>query len=300
MSHPPSEGESLNQAVEQWWNSNPFTLGLSNTNRHDLTGRVEEVNEHFFSEVERKMRKWWVGATHEPGEPILSKFVPYASLKGKEVLDIAVGTGWSAVEMAQHGAHVLGIDLTDEAIRISTRHAAIKNVQTIRFQKMDAQALSLQDNAFDFVLAWGCHMHMPKTEVSLREVCRVLKPMGLTVSYWYNKSSWTYWFNFIFLRGILLGKLFTYKGDTTRLVSRYTDGAAKGGNALTKVYRPDQLVQMYKDAGFSSAWVVTLPLPGEVEGWPMGKFPIFRFLPASLRTWLGKKWAWGLVVLAVK
>lgn len=295
-----NESKSLNKSVEDWWNNNPFTLGLSNSNKHDLTGRVEQIDLAFFKEVERKMRKWWVGATHEPGKPILSKFVPYESLKGKQVLDIAVGTGWSAVEMAQHGANVLGIDLTDEAIRLSTEHARLKGVSNVVFKKMDAQRMTLEEASFDFVLAWGCHMHMPETEQSLKEVHRVLKPMGLTVSYWYNKSSWTYWFNFLFLRGILLGKLWTYKGDTTRLVSRYTDGASKGGNALTKVYTPDGLVQMYKDAGFCSAWVVTLPLPGEVEGWPAGKFPIFKYLPSSIRRWLGRKWAWGLVVLAVK
>ena len=291
----------LNKAVENWWNSNPFTLGLGTKDRHDLTGKVEQIDLTFFKEVERKMRKWWIGATYEyASQPLLANFVPYKSLAGKQVLDIAVGTGWSAVEMAQHGAHVTGIDITDEAIRLSKQHAELKGVQNVHFQKMDAQALTFPDAQFDFVLSWGCHMHMPDTEKSLSEVHRVLKPMGLAVSYLYNKSSWTYWFNFLFLRGILGGKLFKYRGDATKLVSRYTDGSAKGGNALTKVYTPSELVGMYRAAGFSSAWVVTLPLRGEVEGWPVGVFPVFKFLPECLRVWMGKKWAWGLVVMAVK
>lgn len=294
------ETKNKTNAVENWWNNNPFTCGVVSTEGNDLTGLPTEITENFFKETERKMRKWWVGATHEEGEPLLSKFVPYKSLQGAEVLDIAVGTGWSSIEMAQHGAHVTGIDLTENAIKISKQHADLKKVSGINFLKMDAQNLEFPNEKFDFALAWGCHMHMPDTQKSLHEVYRVLKPRGMTVSYWYNKSSWTYWFNFMFLRGILGGKLFTYKGDSTRLVSRFTDGSSKGGNELTKVYSPDELEKLYRDAGFSSVWVKTVPMRTEVEGWPVAKVPLFKYLPASWRRYLGKQWAWGLVAIAIK
>lgn len=283
------DSKNLNTAVETWWNDHPFTCGIGSTKAHDLTGKVDVLDREFFDALDRRMHKWWDGATQEAGMPLLSKLVPYGALSGKNILDIAVGTGWSSILMAQHGAQVTGIDLTDEAIRMSQRHAELKGVTTAHFEKMDAQQLVFPDQTFDFVLAWGCHMHMPDTERSLREVARTLKPGGMTVAYWYNKSSWTYWFNFLFLRGILLGKLITYRGNTTKLVSRYTDGAATGGNALTKVYTPEVLEHMYRDAGFSSVWTKTLPLRGEVEGWPFAKFPIFRFLPKSWRNWMGKQ-----------
>lgn len=295
---PEAEAESYTEHVQSWWNKHPFTLGLGSSAERDLTGPVGEIDRHFFDEVERKMRKWWIGATHESGEPLLSKFVPYRELAGKKVLDIAIGTGWSTIAFAEHGAEVWGIDLTEEAIRMSRRHAELKGF-TPHLAQMDAQALTFADATFDFVLAWGCHMHMPDTERSLREVRRVLKPGCATVAYWYNRSSWTYWFNFVFLRGILGGKLFAYRFNTTRLVSRYTDGSAIGGNALTKVYSPAELVRMYRAAGFSSVKVETMPLKGEVEGWPMAKFPVFRYLPQFIRNWMGKRWAWGLVVTAV-
>jgi hypothetical protein len=57
---------------------------------------------------------------------------------------------------------------------------------------------------------------------------------------------------------------------------------------------------MYRAAGFSQVKVETLPLRGEVEGWPMAQFPIFRYAPASVRRWMGRAWAWGVVVTAVK
>lgn len=284
--------------VEAWWNDHPFTCGLGSEDANDLTGRVGQFDLHFFQEVERKMRKWWKGATYEGDRMLLSKFVPYALLHGKKVLDIAIGTGWSLVDFAKSGADTWGIDLTAEAVKMSSEHLRLKG-QTAQVQQMDAQHLSFSDGAFDFVLGWGCYMHMPDTLGALRETRRVLKEGGQTVAYFYNKSSWTYWFNFIFLRGILGGKLFQYKWNTTRLVSRYTDGSSRGGNALTKVHTPRELEELYRTAGFTHVTVETMPLPGEVEGWPAGKFPLFRFLPVRLRRWMGRRWAWGLVVTAI-
>ena len=81
-------------------------------------------------------------------------------------------------------------------------------------------------------------------------------------------------------------------------MSRYTDGSSHGGNALTKVYSPRDLKRMYQAAGFSSVKIDVLPLKGEVEGWPMAKAPFFKYLPKGVRDWMGRRWAWGMVVTA--
>jgi ubiquinone/menaquinone biosynthesis C-methylase UbiE len=288
------------EKVRNWWNDHPFTAGVGTSAEQDLTGRVSTLDINTFNNIERRMRKWWKGATYEkPEDPLISKMVPYSELQGKDVLDIAIGSGWSVVDFAKAGANVTGIDLTDEAIKMTTEHLKIKGLNAT-LKRMDAQNLEFPDNSFDYVLGWGCFMHMPDTPGAIKQVYRVLKPGGRTCSYWYNKSSWTYWFNFIFLRGILLGKLIKYRFNTTRLVSRYTDGAAKGGNELTKVFSPKELKAMHEAAGFKDVRVEVLCLPGEVEGWPAGKFPIFRYLPQGIRKWLGDRYAWGLIVYATK
>lgn len=217
------DAQSYTDNVRQWWDRNPFTMGLGSKEENDLTGRVEQVDAKFFQETDRKLRKWWVGATHEEGQRVLAKFVPYALLRGKKVLDIAIGTGWSVVDFAAEGAQVTGIDLTDEAVRLTQRHLALKGL-TADVQRMDAQQLAFADGSFDFVLAWGCLMHMPDTERALKQIARVLVPGGGTVAYWYNKSSWTYWFNFIFLRGILCGSSRTGGGSRWRAVLRARRG----------------------------------------------------------------------------
>jgi len=299
---PETAAREYTDVVRSWWDEHPFTLGLGSREANDLTGRVgEDIGLDFFNEVERKMRKWWIGATYDEGGPLIGKFVPYDDLRGKDVLDIAIGTGWSTVAFAEYGATVNGIDITPEAVRMTRRHLELKNLEKdVRLAQMDAQRLEFPDRCFDFVLAWGCYMwHMPDTYRALQETHRVLKSGATAVSYWYNKSSWTYWFNFMFLRGVLCGKLLRYRFNPTRIVSRYTDGSAVGGNSLTKAYSPSELTRMYRNAGFRSVRIDTMPLQGEVEGWPAGKFPVFKYLPSGLRRWMGRKWAWGLVVTAI-
>ena len=84
-------------------------------------------------------------------------------------------------------------------------------------------------------------MHMPDTAGAIREIYRVTKHGGRTLAYMYNKSSWPFWFNLILLKGIVLGGLVRFRGDITRLASRYSDGYTTGGNPLTKFYKPKML-----------------------------------------------------------
>ena len=78
----------------------------------------------------------------------------YDWLKGKDVLDIAVGSGFSLVSFAKGGARVTGIDITDYAVLESEKNLELRNLAGIVL-KMDAQSLSFDDNSFDFVNAWG-------------------------------------------------------------------------------------------------------------------------------------------------
>lgn len=296
-----SAAEAYTDVVRDWWEAHPFTLGLAASSEKDtdLTGRIEDLDEAFFANVDRKMRKFCGTSGQAEGAPLLSSLVPYDSLKGKCVLDIAVGSGWTCVTLAEQGACVYGIDLTKEAIRMSQRHAELKHV-SVDLKLMDAQRLEFADGFFDYTLAWGCLMHMPDTERALREINRTLVSGGRTLAYMYNKSSWTYWFNFFLLRGVLKGDLIRLKGNTTALVSKHSDGAPTGGNMLTKAYSPREITKMFEKAGFSNVKAWPFYIPHEVDGWPMAKFPFFRHLPISMKVWLGKRFAWGMIVTAEK
>ncbi|PIQ69010.1 MAG: hypothetical protein COV91_00790 [Candidatus Taylorbacteria bacterium CG11_big_fil_rev_8_21_14_0_20_46_11] len=289
-----------NDEVEGWWEKNPFTWGISDKST-DLVGKIdfEKMDLHYFDEVDRKFRKHTRGGSQDDGAPLFSKLLKYEWFKGKKVLDIAVGSGFSMVAFIKGGGQVTGIDITDFAVQEARRNLAVRGL-TGEVIKMDAQKMSFPDESFDFVSAWGCLMHMPDTEKAVSEIYRVVRPQGKVFAYMYNRSSWPFWFNLIFLRGILMGKLITYRFDIDRLTSRYSDGFSVGGNMLAKFYSPRQAATIFKKAGFSKVRSFPLDLPYEPSGWPVRRFPVFKYLPKSLRGYMSKRWGYGLMVIGEK
>lgn len=260
---------------------------------------MAQMNLHYFQEIERKFRKHCREGAQEEGAPLFSNLIDYDWLRGKKVLDIATGSGFAMVAFIQGGADVIGIDLTDFAVAQAKRNLAVRNLKGTVI-KMDAQQMNFEDESFDFVNAWGCLMHMPDTEKAIGEIYRVLKPGGKVLAYMYNKSSWPFWFNLIFLRGILMGQLIRYRFDIDRLTSRWSDGFSVGGNPLAKFYTPKQAASFFKNAGFSNVSADPWQIPHEPDHWPMKKFPVFRYLPQKIKDFMSKRWGYGLIIQAKK
>src|SRR3989344_3583359 len=292
--------DKLNKKINNWWDANPFTWGISDKS-DDLVGRVDmsKMDLTYFQEIERKFRKHCKDGAEKDGAPLLSNLVDYDWLRGKKVLDIATGSGFAMVAFIKGGADVVGIDLTNFAVEQAKKNLAVRGLSGTVMQ-MDAQNMNFADESFDFVNAWGCLMHMPDTEKAIKEIYRVLKPKGKVLAYMYNKSSWPFWFNLVFLRGILMGQLFRYGFNIDRLTSRFSDGFSVGGNPLAKFYTPKQAAMFFKNAGFSNVEAFPWQLPYEPDGWPMKTFPIFRYLPKKIKNFMSKRWGYGLIVKAEK
>lgn len=293
------KSETTTKEVETWWNNHPFAFGVSNT-KGDQVGTIDpaRMDKAYFDEVERRFRKHHNGAAEDEGKPLFSKIVDRDWLRGKDVLDIAVGSGFSAVSFAEAGARVTGIDLTDFGVMHAKKNFEVRGLPGT-ILKMDAQHLQFPDNSFDFVDAWGCLMHMPDTEGAIREMHRVLRPGGKALAYMYNKSSWPYWFNIIFLRGVLLLGLVRFRGNTVKLTSRYSDGYSLGGNMLTKFYTPKEVENMFRSAGFRSVVSKPWEIPHEPDHWPLRSFPFFKYLPEFLKRRI-TRFGYGLIIHAEK
>lgn len=290
----------LNEKVRQWWNNNPYTYGLASREGFQDVGNVDDtqVDGHFFDEYMRKTRKRFHDAQRDD-QPLAARFIDYDRLHAKTALDIATGLGWAAIEMARAGAHVTAIDLTDRSIEMTRQHFAYRNLN-VDLRVMDAQHMAFPDATFDFVHAWGCLMHMPDTEGAIRELYRVTKPGGWSSGYMYNKRSVSYWWHIWFLRGVLMGKLITYNGDTTKLVSRYTDGNMLGGNMLTKVYSPEEAVRMFETAGFVDVRVDPWGPPEMLDGFPFSKLRLGKLLPYPAKKAIADRYGWGMIYTARK
>lgn len=269
----PDEPKDLNNKVADWWNSNPFTY-------NPLEQKEIIPDQHFYQEVNRKFIKWtpWGQSDQRP----LSGVINYESLAGKRVLDIAIGTGWSTEQFARAGANVSGIDLTPKAVEFAKKRFAVSGLPEADIRVADAQALPWPDNTFDFVLAWGCLMHMPRTEQAISEIYRVLKPGGRMAAMMYNKHSLHWWWFIWLSKGILRGKLL--KLSAQQLANRYTDGVYQGGNELTKFYSKKQIKTMFSQ--FSSCSVVIRDVTTPIDHWPHRYLPLGRLLPKKIRNYL--------------
>lgn len=272
--------------VEKWWNNNPFTYNGSTG-----VGKVAEAKDldlQFFKDADRKYKKHSGGATQEDGKPVFSKYIDFESLRGKKVLDIATGTGFSTVTFAQFGAEVTGIDITEYAVEATKRNFTLRGLRG-EVLKMDAQVLEFPDNHFDFVCAHGCLMHMPDTNKAVREIYRVLKPGGQVYAWMYHKG-WHYWFGIMFVRGVLLGKFVTYNFSPLRLTSRYTDGSHEEGNPHTKFYSRGGFKRLFKNSGFNDVSVYANHSHTEWDVWPMRKLRVLgRMVPKHIQVFLAEK-----------
>lgn len=280
------QNREITAKAESWWDSNPFTynggIGVGK-----LVDDGADFDLSYFEKIEARFRKHSGGSLQEEGRPLFSKFVDHEALRGKQVLDIAVGSGFSAVQYAEHGALVTGIDITDYAIRESKKNFELRGFPGT-FLKMDAQKLEFPDNTFDFVSAHGCLMHMPDTQGVVNEIYRVLKPGGKIYVWMYHRG-WYFWFNLMFVRGLLLGELFRNGFDVLKMTSRYTDGLPTGGNPHTKMYSRNGFRNLFSRAGYTDIKVLPNYNPNEWTAWPMKRLGWGRFVPSRIQKFLSEK-----------
>src|SRR5262245_7066283 len=99
---------------------------------------------------------------------------------GSRVLDVAMGTGAEARALAQTGAEIVGVDISEAMLRVARKKTAQRNV---RYQQGDATQLAFEDGCFDVsTVSFALH-EMPES-IRLRvlsEMKRVTKPDGRIV-----------------------------------------------------------------------------------------------------------------------
>jgi SAM-dependent methyltransferase len=97
--------------------------------------------------------------------------------RGQQVLDVAAGTGTSAIPSARRGAHVIATDLTPELLQVGRAAADAEGLQ-VTWQTADAEALPYPDAEFDVVLSSIGVMFAPHHQEAADELVRVCKPGG--------------------------------------------------------------------------------------------------------------------------
>jgi ubiquinone/menaquinone biosynthesis C-methylase UbiE len=100
---------------------------------------------------------------------------------GDRVLDVATGTGNTALALAPHVAHATGLDLTEEMLAQARKVAARRGVANVDWVLGDAEELPFPDASFEIWISRVAAHHFHHLDRALAEAFRVLKPGGKAV-----------------------------------------------------------------------------------------------------------------------
>lgn len=104
---------------------------------------------------------------------------------GQAVLDVATGSGNTAIAAARRFCQVTGVDYVPSLLAIGRRRAEVEHLP-VTFQQADAEALPFADASFDVVLSTLGVMFTPNQEQAASELLRVCRPGGKI-----GLASWT-------------------------------------------------------------------------------------------------------------
>jgi ubiquinone/menaquinone biosynthesis C-methylase UbiE len=283
----PEEQEEWLKRNKEWWEKNPM--------RYDWKETIapEEFSVGFYQEIDRRSV-----SSMSPTIPYdripFDRLVPFASLKGKRVLEIGVGNGGHAQLLAMHSDKFTGIDLTNYGVKSTSKRMELMGLKNANIWQMNAEQLKFPDNEFDFVWSWGVIHHSANTRQILSEIFRVMKPGGEFRGMVYNRGYWNYYVNG-FLGGLFKGQL--GKG-IHRVVQNNTDGA------IARFYGTDEWRRELEQKGFIVSRVFTMGLKAEILPLPGGRVKCFllKLMPDRLSYWLTHQGGMGsfLVFLASK
>src|ERR1700733_2696641 len=100
---------------------------------------------------------------------------------GGDVLEVAPGPGFLAIEMARSGKlHVTGLDISKTFVELARKNAAQAGVR-VDFRAGNASEMPFAENSFDLLVCRAAFKNFSEPQKALREMHRVLRPGGTGV-----------------------------------------------------------------------------------------------------------------------
>jgi ubiquinone/menaquinone biosynthesis C-methylase UbiE len=96
-------------------------------------------------------------------------------VSGGRILDVGTGPGYLPLRISEvlPGSEVIGIDVSEDMIRVARKNAEGKNV---KFLVGNASEMPFEDDSFDLVVSTGSLHHWRNPVNVLNEIYRVLRP----------------------------------------------------------------------------------------------------------------------------
>ena len=142
------------------------------------------MSEEYYPYIKERFRKesrFYHILVDVPSSEMRNRIVAFTNAReGSRILDVATGTGGQAFAFAKKGYDVVGIDLSEDMLKVASRRNEYEN---LRFKAADATGLPFEDDSFD-VSCISLALHdMPSTirEKAVAEMVRVTKQKGIIV-----------------------------------------------------------------------------------------------------------------------
>jgi ubiquinone/menaquinone biosynthesis C-methylase UbiE len=103
-------------------------------------------------------------------------------VQGRRIIDVGTGTGRGAFLLAAAGAHVTGIDASEQMLALAKQRAIDTHATGVDFQVGDAHQVQFADRSFDLAVSLRVLMHTPRWRQCIGELCRVARH-GVVLDY---------------------------------------------------------------------------------------------------------------------
>jgi SAM-dependent methyltransferase len=142
---------------------------------------VENVSPDF-AQLKSRMKATWMAGDFGQIASYIGKaaeeFIERTPISvGTRILDVACGTGNTAIPAAKRGAAVTGLDIATNLLEQARNRASAEGL-AIRFEEGDAEEIPHGDGEFDAVLTMFGAMFAPRPERVAAELIRVCRPGG--------------------------------------------------------------------------------------------------------------------------
>ena len=159
-----------NEAMQQWERAEIARSSVEATRTADVALRVSAST---FARYQQPSSR--------TAYPLEYAYQQLGDVTGKRIVDFGCGSGANTALLTGRGAHVWGIDISEDLLRLGQRRLSVSGRDgAATFIVGSAHDLPFPDNSIDVVFGMAILHHLDLDLVS-REVRRVLKPGGRAI-----------------------------------------------------------------------------------------------------------------------
>ena len=208
--------------------------------------------------------RWWDPLSefkplHEINPLRLAWIGQHVQLSGKTILDVGCGGGILAETMAQAGANVTGIDLSEKALGVARLHL-LESGQKVDYRLLSPEYLATQAaGSFDVVTCMEMLEHVPDPESIVAACSTLVKPDGHVFFSTLNRNPKAYLFAIIGAEHVL-------------------SLLPKGTHEYEKFIKPSELVRWAKNAGLDPDELIGLSYNPVTRNYRLGSDTSVNYL----------------------